>query len=140
MDKVIVRPLRPYEKQKLLRMKRQHCNAVNRLHARVVLLSRGGLANRTIAERVECSSQWVRIIIHRFNAHGVDGVAWFPYWQVRGTPRKFLADVREQIGEVALSSPKSLIGMTQWSLSKLRAYLVEQSHRPSDRGSRSTTR
>jgi hypothetical protein len=34
--------------------------------------------------------------------------------------------VVEQIGEVALSSPKALIGMTRWSLDKLRLYLAEQ--------------
>jgi transposase len=126
MNRVIVCPLRPHEKKKLVRMKHQRCNAVNRLHARIVLLSRGGLANRVIAERVDCSPQWVRIIIHRFNADGIDGVSWYPYLQVRNTPRKFTADLREQIGEIALSSPKSLIGMNQWSLPKLRAYLVEQ--------------
>lgn len=126
MNQVIVRSLRPHEKQKLQRMKRQHCNAVNRLHARVILLSRGGLSNRSIAERIDCSPQWVRIIIHRFNANGIDGISWYPYWQVRDTPRKFTAELREQISEVALSSPQSLIGMTQWSLPKLRDYLIEQ--------------
>jgi transposase len=126
MNKVMVRRLRPFEKKKLLRMKRQHCNAVNRLHARIVLLSRGGFGSRAIGERVDCSSQWARTIIHRFNDDGIDGIAWYPYWQVRNTPRKFTADLREQIGEVALSSPKALIGMNQWSLSKLREYLVEQ--------------
>ncbi len=126
MNTVIVRPLRPHEKTKLLRMKRQHCNAVNSRHALIILLSRGGLRNRTIAERADCSSQWVRTIIHRFNADSVDGISWYPYWQVRGTPRKFTADLREQIAEVALSSPRSLIGMTQWSLPKLREYLIEQ--------------
>jgi len=126
MNKVIVRSLRPHEKKKLLRMKRQHCNAVNCLHARIILLSRGSLGSRAIAERVDCSPQWVRVIIHRFNADGIEGVSWYPYWQVRNTPRKFTADLREQIGEVALSSPKALIGMNQWSLPKLRAYLIEQ--------------
>jgi transposase len=126
MNKVSVRPLRSREKKKLVRMKHQHCNAVNRLHARIVLLSRGGLGSRGIAERVDCTPQWVRIIIHRFNDRGINGVSWHPYWQVRSTPRKFTADLREQIGEVALSSPKSLIGMNQWSLPKLRQYLVEQ--------------
>lgn len=126
MNRVIVRPLHPHEKKKLLRMKRQHGNAVNRLHARIVLLSRGGLGSRDIGERVDCSPQWVRIVIHRFNDDGVEGISWYPYWQVRDTPRKFTADLREQIGEVALSSPKALIGMTQWSLPKLRAYLIEQ--------------
>lgn len=47
------------------------------------------------------------------------GCIWAP---ADSTPRKFLADVREQIAEVALSSPKSLIGMNRWSLPKLREY------------------
>jgi len=53
---------------------------------------------------------------------GLDAITWPPYCQVRGLPRKFFADVVEQIAEVALSSPKALIGLTQWSLSKLREY------------------
>ena len=126
MNKVMVRPLRPYEKQNLRRMKRQRMNSVNSRHARVVLLSRGGLGSRAIAERAGYSPQWVRTVIHRFNADGVDGISWYPYGQVRDTPRKFTADIREQVVEVALSSPKALIGMTQWSLAKLRDYLVEQ--------------
>jgi transposase len=107
-------------------MKHQRCNAVNCRHALVILLARGGLSNRAIAGRVDCSSQWVRTLIHRFNAGGIDGISWYPYAQVRGTPRKFTAPIREQIAEIALSSPKSLIGMNQWSLPKLRDYLVEQ--------------
>src|SRR4051794_18949087 len=126
MDTIIVRPLRPYENKHLVRMKRQRANAVNSLHARVLLLSRGRVANRDIAARVGYTPQWVRTLIHRFNDDGVGAVLWYPYWQVRDTPRKFLADVRDQIAEVALASPKSLIGMNQWSLPKLRAYLVQQ--------------
>ncbi len=126
MDTVIVCSFRPHERKQLLRMKRQRANAVNSLHARVVLLSRGKVPNQDIAVRVGYSPQWVRTIIHRFNDDGIGGIIWYPYWQVRGTPRKFLADTREQIAEVALSSPKSLIGMTQWSLPKLREYLVQQ--------------
>jgi transposase len=125
-DTVNLRPLRPHEKIKLRRMKRQHGNTVNSLHARVILLARGGLCHRAIAERLDYSPQWVRTIIHRFNADGIDGISWYPYWQVRNTPRKFAADIREQIAEVALSSPVSLIGMNRWSLPKLRDYLVEQ--------------
>jgi transposase len=126
MDTVIVRPLRPHEKKRLLRLKRQRANTVNSLHARVVLLSRGRVANQEIAARVGYSPQWVRTVIHRFNDDGLDGIVWYPSWQVRDTPRKFWADIREQIAEVALSSPKSLIGMNQWSLPKLREYLVQQ--------------
>src|SRR5437868_1951181 len=126
MDKIRVRPLRPHEKKKLRRMKRQRTNTVNSRHARIVLLSRGGLSNRAIANRADCTPQWVRTIIHRFNGDGLDGITWYPFYQTRGTPRKFLADVREQIAEVALSSPKVLIGLNQWSLPKLRDYLIAQ--------------
>lgn len=126
MDTIRVRPLLPYEHKKLLRLKRQRTNTVNSRHARIVLLSRGGMANRDIARQADCTPQWVRTILHRFNDAGLDGITWFPFYQTRGTPRKFLADVREQIAEVALSSPKVLIGMNQWSLPKLRAYLIEQ--------------
>jgi transposase len=126
MDTVMVRPLRPYEQKKLRRLKRQRTNAVNCRHARIVLLSRGRLRNRDIATRVGCSPQWVRQVIHRFNAHGLDGITWCPYLHANGAPRRFTADLVEQIAEVALSSPTALIGMTRWSLDKLRQYLAEQ--------------
>lgn len=126
MDKVKVRPLRPYEHRKLQRMKRQRANQVNARHARIVLLSRGGLPNRAIAIQADCTPQWVRRVLHRFNADGLPGITWYPFFQRRDTPRRFVADVRAQIADVALSSPKSLIGMNQWSLPKLRAYLIQQ--------------
>jgi transposase len=126
MDKVRVRPLRPYEHKKLRRLKRQRANAVNACHARIVLLSRGGLRNRAIAQRVERSPQWVRTVIHRFNAKGLAGITWFPWMHASYQPRRFQAEVLEQIAEVALASPVALIGMTRWSLRTLRGYLLEQ--------------
>ena len=126
MKTVRVRTVAPPERRKLHRLKRQATNQVNSSHARIILLSSSGVGNREIAELVDRSPQWVREIIHRFNRGGIGAIEWYPYWQVRGTPRKFFADLVEQIAEVALSSPKSLIGMTQWSLSKLREYLVSQ--------------
>ncbi len=124
-DKVKVRPLRPFEKTKLRRLKRQKGNAVNSRHARIVLLSVGGMANRDIALRADCSPQAVRQVIHRFNDQGIDGITWYPWFQVH-SERVFTADIREQIAEIALCSPIALIGMSQWSLPKLRHYLVEQ--------------
>lgn len=126
MDTVVARKPRPWERRKLHRMKRQLANAVNSRHAQVVLLSWGGVRNREIAQRVSYSAQWVREILHRFNAGGIDAIAWYPYYCHPGTPRKFWADITEQIAEVALSSPKALIGLSVWSLSKLREYLVAQ--------------
>jgi transposase len=124
-DTVRVRPLRPYEKIKLRRLKGQRRNTVNSRHARILLLATGHMANRHIATLVDCSPQWVRQVIHRFNAEGINGITWYPWFQVR-SERVFTADVRERIAEIALCSPIGLIGMTQWSIPKLRQYLVEQ--------------
>src|SRR6266581_2578557 len=82
-DKVTVRTLRPYEKIKLRRLKNQRRNAVNSRHARIVLLSTGGIANRRIAILVDCSIQWVRQVIHHFNDLGIAGITWYPWFQVR---------------------------------------------------------
>jgi transposase len=131
MDRVVARKLRPWEGRKLQKLKRQLSNAVNCRHARIILLSRGGVANARIAERCGCSPAWVRTVIHRFNRGGIDAVTWYPYYCHRGGPRKFMADVTEQIAEVALSPPKELIGMSVWSLPKLRDYLVAQEVVPS---------
>ena len=126
MDTVKVRRVSPPERRKLRRWKRGRTNQVNGSRARVILLSSGGVGNREIAQRVGYSSQWVRIIIHRFNAGGLGGIEWWPYFHGQRSPKKFTADLVEQIAEVALSPPKKLIGMTQWSLAKLREYLVAQ--------------
>lgn len=131
MDKVKARMLKPWEKHKLKRMKRQLTNSVNCLHARIILLSRGGLNNRHIASGCGCTPTWVRQIIHRFNPGGIDAITWYPYYCAPDGPRKFFADMVEQICEVALSPPKILIGMTVWSLEKLREYLIAQKIIPS---------
>ncbi len=126
MNTVVARRLRPWEGRKLKRMKRQLTNAVNHRHARIILLSRGRLSNREIAERCGCTPTWVRRIIHRFNSGGIEAITWYPYYCTRAGPIKFVVGVTEQIAEVALSPPKELIGMSVWSLPKLRDYLVEQ--------------
>lgn len=131
MDKVVARTLRPWEGRRLHQMKRQLSNAVNCRHARIILLSRGKVPNRQIAQRVGCTAQWVRRIIHRFNGDdggdgGIDAITWYPYYCGARGPAKFMADVTEQIAQVALSPPATLIGMSVWSLAKLRDYLIAQ--------------
>jgi transposase len=126
MDTVRIRPLRPHEQKKLHRLKRQKTNAVNSRRARILLLSRGGVRNRDIAQRCDCSPQSVRVIIRRFNEHGLEGIAWYPWMAGTGRASRFGAEVKERIAEIAISSPVALIGMTCWSLTKLRDYLVEQ--------------
>ena len=110
MDTVRARKLHPYERTKLRRMKRQLANHVNSRHARIILLSRGGVCNRDIAACTDCTPQWVRVIVHRFNKGGVEGIQWYPYLQSRSQPRKFPTDVREQITAVALSPPGIVLG------------------------------
>jgi len=124
-DTIRVRPLRPYEKRKLRRLKRQRRNTVNSRNARIIMLSSGHMSNAAIAEMVGCTPTWVRQIIHRFNDDGIDGISYYPWFQGR-SPRVFTSDICEEIAAVALSSPIALIGMTQWSLAKLRQYLIEQ--------------
>jgi transposase len=124
-DTVRVRRLRPYEKIKLRRLKRQRRNAVNSRNARIVLMSSGHLKNADIAMMVECTPTWVRQVIHRFNDYGIQGISYCPWFQGR-SPRVFTSDICEEIVAVALSSPIALLGMTQWSLDKLRQYLIEQ--------------
>jgi transposase len=123
MDRVRARRLTSGERKRLRQMKRQLANQVNSRHGRIVLLSSGGVPNREIAWLADCTPQWLRIIIQRFNAQGLDGITWYPFYQDHtGQPRKFFADVVE----VVLSPPKQLIGMNEWSLPKLRSYLMEQ--------------
>jgi len=89
------------------------------------MLSVGGQRNAVIAAMVGCTPTWVRQIIQRFNEESIAGITWYPWFQER-SPRTFPFAVREQIAEIALSSPIALIGMKQWSLPKLRQYLIEQ--------------
>jgi transposase len=125
MDKVRLRPLRPHEQKKLHRLKRQKANAVNGRHARAILLARGGLPNKEVALLCDYTPQWVRVLIHRFNAGGIDAITWNP-WLAPGRPSRFTANILGEIAEAAVSSPVALIGLTRWSLSKLRDYLIEE--------------
>lgn len=126
MDTVEARKLKPYERQKLQYMKRSKTNLVNSRHARIILLSQGRQINARIAEQCDCTATWVRKIIHRFNAGGIEAIRWFPYSCNNTGPRKFFADTVEKIYEITLSPPGELIGMSVWSLPKLRRYLQEQ--------------
>lgn len=127
MTRVRARKPAPHERKKLKRMKRQLSNAVNSRHARMILLSTGGVGNHEIAFCVGVTPAWVRRILHRWNDGGIDAVWWCPFCSIaKAGPRKYYNEVVEQIGEVALSPPKELIGMSVWSLAKLRSYLVEK--------------
>src|SRR5215208_4775382 len=92
MDKGRIRPVRPYEQKGLHRLKRQKTNAVYSRHARILLLARGGVKNRDVAQRCDCSPQWVRQIIHRFNEHGLQGVTWYRWMAGVGKASRLSVD------------------------------------------------
>jgi len=95
-------------------MKRQLANQVDSRHARIIRLSAGGVSNHEIARLCDCTPQWVRIIIHRFNAQGIEGITWYSFYADHtAQPRKFFAKIFEQIVEVMLSPPQRLIGPPQ---------------------------
>ena len=125
MRHVQVRTVSPPERKKLHRMKRQRLNSVESSHARVILFSCGGVCNQEIAARIGYTIQWVRKLIHRFNREGLVAVRWKPESHTHGST-KFDDGIVQQITDIALSSPKELIGLTQWSLRKLREYLISQ--------------
>src|SRR4030042_4817736 len=103
MNPVKARTLKPHEGLKPHRMKQHFVNQVNSRHARIVLLSRGDLSNAQIAQRCDCTTTWVRQILHRFNRGGTDAMTWYPYYCSGTGPRKFVAEVVEQIPEAAFS-------------------------------------
>ncbi len=103
MKTVRVRRVAPPERRKLHRFKRQMRNQVNASRARIILLSSGGLDNQQIAECVGRTPQWVRTVIHRFNAGGLAAIEWWPYFHASASARKFTAEVREEIATVALA-------------------------------------
>ncbi len=107
-------------------MKRARGNAVKAKRAGVILLSAEGWSTREIAQGVGYTVQWVRKIIHRFNEGGLKAIDWDPGAGKRARARKFSARVIQRIVDTALSPPQQLIGMTPWSLAKLRQYLIEQ--------------
>ncbi len=76
---------------------------LNSDHARIVLLSSGGVGNRQIRVMVGCTPQWVRVVIHRFNKGGITSIEWYPDFQIPRRPYKFMADLLEEIVIAAFS-------------------------------------
>lgn len=70
--------------------------------SRIISLSWQGLPTSEIAEKLECHSKTVRKRIHRFNAHGIDGLGDHP-----GTGRKprITEDERSRIIALVCKDP-----------------------------------
>ncbi|GCC11354.1 hypothetical protein IPdc08_01405 [archaeon] len=95
---------------------------INRAH--IVLASAQGMKVPEIYQRYHYSKRWVREIIHKFNATGMEAI--FPNWG-SGRPPVFTKKHKAEIVEVALSQPQDLgLPFTQWSLTKLHGYIIKE--------------
>jgi transposase len=123
MSKVQVRPLRPYEGQKLVRMLRQSQDAIAVRRAEIVMRSAQGESAPEIAQQLYFTADYVRKVIHAFNEQGLE-VLKAKYIN-GGRPKKVQPEHESQLVELALTPP-NLTGQpfTHWSLEKLRDVAV----------------
>lgn len=125
MKRVRVRPLRPYEGQKLVRLLRQGRDPIAVRRAEIVLTSAQGEAAPEIAERLHFSADYVRKVIHRFNEGGWEALK--VKYLNGGRPKKVLPEHESQLLDLAMTPP-NLTGQpfTHWSLQKLRDVAVQR--------------
>lgn len=123
MKPVCVRPLRPYEGQKLVRMLRQSKDAIAVRRAEIVMRSAQGESAPEIARQLYFTADYVRKVIHAFNEQGLE-VLKAKYIN-GGRPKKVFPEHESQLVELALTPP-NLTGQpfTHWSLEKLRDVAV----------------
>ncbi len=96
--------------------------------ARIVLLSRQSASVAEIAERLGVCQDTVRRWIHRFDRHGVDGLADKPR---AGRPPTYSAEAVGAVVAASLTKPEDLgLPFASWTLDRLEAYLNEEQGLP----------
>lgn len=89
----------------------------------IVLLSAQGHRVQEVGKEVDLHPINVRKWIHRFNAHGIEGLR---SGKSPGRPPVFSDAQRRRIVDAANSDPRSLgRSFSRWSLQRLRKYLIE---------------
>ena len=92
--------------------------------ARIVLLSRQGDSVAEIVEKLGVCPDTVRRWIHRFDRHGVEGLADQPR---SGRPPTYSATEVGTVVETSLTKPAELgLPFACWTLDRLEAYLNEE--------------
>lgn len=120
---VFVRPISAAEGQRLQRLARRGRDAVTARRAAIVLCSAREMSVPQIAGTVFADPGHIRGVLRDFNERGFEALR---AGKSNGRPRRFSAELRERIVEVALSKPKELgKPFTHWSLAKLREHLIE---------------
>lgn len=121
---IYVRDITNEEGNRLQRYLRRGKDPVTINRAHIVLASAQGMKVPEISKRYHYSERWVREIIHKFNAKGMEAI--FPNWG-SGRPPTFTEEQKAKIVEVALSRPHDLgLPFTQWSLTKLQEYVIKE--------------
>ncbi len=119
-----VREITDREGQKLQQLVRRSKDSVEMRRASVVLQSVLGFRVPDISRSQFYSEKHVRTIIKRFNEEGFSSLKSH---YGGGRPPTFDKEVRLDIVDTAMSRPQDLgLPFTQWSLTKLRAYLLEE--------------
>jgi transposase len=119
---VFVRPVSMAEGQRLQRIGRTAKDPVKLRRAIVVLMSAQGQSAPDIAHLLDCSQEYVRGVIHDFNAFGFKALD--PKWS-GGRPRAISEQVRRRICVIARCCPRDLgLAFSTWSLAKLAACLA----------------
>jgi transposase len=110
--------------RKLLKARARTATAAYRqvLRAKIVLLASAGLANATIARRLDVTVNTVRKWRGRFGAEGLAGLADRPR---SGRPRIYPAAVVAYAKAIACELPATKgVPLSRWSLGELRAELL----------------
>jgi transposase len=117
-ERVRVQEIDSDEGNRLLRIVRRSSGSVATWRrAQMALLSAQGMDVAMTARVRLTSPDWVRDVLHNFNADGFDSLR--PKY-AGGRPRKFDAKQRAQIKKVALGRPVDHgLTFSTWSLSKL---------------------
>lgn len=121
---VFVRELEPEQAQRLVKITRSTRDRVRLRRAGIVLASVQGRPAGEIAMMFAATENYVREVIHAFNAQGF--AALDPKWS-GGRPAKFGPVARQLICRIARATPNALgQPFTTWSLTKLVSYLAER--------------
>ncbi len=98
--------------------------AFTRDRARIILLSMDGKHCSQIAEKIGCEERKVRNAIKAFDQQGLKALE---RGKAQGAKPRFTKEQKAQMLMVASTEPKQLnLHFTTWSLSKLRAYVIEK--------------
>lgn len=118
-----VRSLTVAEGKKVQTILRRSADRVAMRRAQVIALSGQGMRVQDIARAVCLTEEYVRILIRRFNR---EGSALFAAAEWKGRPVEFTEELQAEIVECALCPPRVVRQpFNQWSLEKLKAYLVQ---------------